>query len=236
MGKSFEPEIKPKRILMLGMYGSGKTTSSAKLAKYYQDRGLSVGLICCDVARPAAYEQLETLAKQVNAAFFGIKGEKDARKILKDGIKALKDRKVIICDSSGRSAFDELLVKEIKSISEELKPDEKFLVINADTGQVAGKQAHEFNEAVGITGVIVTKMDGSGRGGGALSAVSAAKVNITFIGTGEKMNSLELYNSEKFVGRLLGIPDIESLIKNVNEAIKEANLKPEEINAEELVL
>ena len=234
MGKSFEPEIKPKRILMLGMYGSGKTTSSAKLAKYYQDRGLSVGLICCDVARPAAYEQLETLAKQVNAAFFGIKGEKDARKILKDGIKALKDRKVIICDSSGRSAFDELLVKEIKSISEELKPDEKFLVINADTGQVAGKQAHEFNEAVGITGVIVTKMDGSGRGGGALSAVSAAKVNITFIGTGEKMNSLELYNSEKFVGRLLGIPDIESLIKNVNEAIKEANLKPEEINAEEL--
>ena len=234
MGKSYEPQIKPKRILMLGMYGSGKTTSSAKLAKYYQDRGLSVGLICCDVARPAAYEQLETLAKQVNAAFFGIKAEMDARKILKEGLKALKDRKVIICDPSGRSAFDELLVKEIKSISEELKPDEKFLVINADTGQVAGKQALEFNEAVGITGVIVTKMDGSGRGGGALSAVSAAKVNITFIGTGEKMNSLELYNSEKFVGRLLGIPDIESLIKNVNEAIKEANLKPEEINAEEL--
>ncbi len=234
MGKSYEPQIKPKRILMLGMYGSGKTTTTGKLAKFYQDRGLSVGLICCDVARPAAYEQLETLAKQVNASFFGIKGEKDARKILKEGVKALKDRKVIICDSSGRSAFDEILVNEIKAISEELKPDEKFLVINADTGQVAGKQAKEFNDAVKITGVIVTKMDGSGRGGGALSAVSAANVNITFIGTGEKMNSLELYNSEKFVGRLLGIPDIESLIKNVNEAIKEANIKPDEINSEEL--
>ncbi|MGC8479690.1 MAG: signal recognition particle receptor subunit alpha [Candidatus Micrarchaeia archaeon] len=234
MGKSYEAEIKPKRILMLGMYGAGKTTTSGKLAKFYQDRGLSVGLICCDVARPAAYEQLETLAKQVNVSFFGIKNEKNVRKIISEGMKVLKDRKVVICDSSGRSALDEVLIKEIKEISDEFKPNEKFLVISADIGQVAGKQAYEFNNAIGLTGVIVTKMDGSGRGGGALSAVNAAKANITFIGVGEKMNSLEQYNSEKFVGRLLGVPDIESLIKNVNEAIKEANVKPEEMNPEEL--
>ncbi len=234
MGKSFEPEVKPKRILMVGMYGSGKTTTTAKLAKFYQDRGLSTGVICCDVARPAAYEQLETLAKQINTSFFGIKDEKNVKKIIKEGLKALKDRKVIICDSSGRSALNTELVNEIKSISDEFKPDEKLLVINADTGQIAGKQATEFDNAIKITGVIVTKMDGSGKGGGALSAVSAAKVNITFIGSGEKMNALEFYNPEKFVGRLLGIPDIESLIKNVNEAIKEANVKPEDINAEEL--
>jgi len=111
MGKKYEPEFKPKRILLLGIYGSGKTTTAAKLAKFYQDRGLSAGLICCDVSRPAAYEQLETLAKQANVAFFGIKGEHDAAKIAKAGLEALKDKKVIICDSSGRNALDEELNK-----------------------------------------------------------------------------------------------------------------------------
>ena len=234
MGKSYEPELKPKRILLVGMYGAGKTTATGKLSKFYQDRGFSVGVICCDVSRPAAYEQLETLAKQTNASFFGLRNEKNVKKIVSEGLKALKDRKIIICDSSGRSAFDEQLVQELKDISNTFKPDEKMLVINADTGQVAGKQAREFNDAVKITGVIVTKMDGSGKGGGALSAVSAANVMITFLGVGEKMNALELYSADKFVGRLLGIPDIESLVKNVNQAIKEAQIKPEDLNTEQL--
>lgn len=234
MGKGYEPEIRPKRVLLAGMYGAGKTTMAGKLAKFYQDRGLSAGLICCDVSRPAAYEQLETLAKQVNVQFFGIRNEKDVRKIVREGLKAMKDRKVIICDSSGRSAFDDNLVKELKDIAQEFRPDEKFLVINADTGQVAGKQATQFSDAIGIDGVIVTKMDGSGKGGGALSAVSAANARVTFIGVGEKMNAIELYNPEKFVGRLLGIPDIESLVKSVNEAIKEAKVNPEEMNVERL--
>jgi signal recognition particle subunit SRP54 len=234
MGDSYKPEIKPKKILLVGMYGSGKTTTAAKLAKFYQDRGLSVGLICCDVARPAAYEQLETLAAQAGIQFFGMKGEKDASKIVREGMKALSSRKLIICDSSGRSALDEALIIELKGISREFFPEEKLLVINADTGQVAGRQASEFNSAVGITGVIVTKMDGSGRGGGALSAVNAAKVRVTFVGVGEKLSAIELYDSKKFVGRLLGVPDIESLIKHVNDAIAEARIKPEEIESEEL--
>jgi len=234
MGKKYEPELKPKRILLLGIYGSGKTTTAAKLAKFYQDRGLSAGLICCDVSRPAAYEQLETLAKQANVAFFGINGEHDAAKIAKAGLEALKDKKVIICDSSGRNALDEELINELKSVAEAFKPDEKFLVINADIGQVASKQAKEFDQAVKIDGVIVTKLDGSGKGGGALSAVAAANSRVTFIGTGEKLNALELYDPNKFVGRLLGIPDIEGLVSTIQEAVKEANIKPEEVNIEEL--
>ncbi len=234
MGTDHVPTIKPKRILLAGIYGAGKTTTCAKLAKFYQDRGLSVGLICCDVSRPAAYEQLETLAKQANVSFFGMKGEKDVAKIVREGLKQHKDKKVLICDSSGRSALDKELIDELKVINKEFKPDEKTLVINADIGQVAGKQAQEFNNAIGLTGVIVTKLDGSGKGGGALSAVHAAKVNISFIATGEKLNALELYDSKKFVGRLLGMPDLEALLSTVQEAIKEANLKPEEVQAEEL--
>ena len=234
MGSKYEPEIKPKRILLLGIYGSGKTTTAAKLAKFYQDRGLSAGLICCDVSRPAAYEQLEMLAKQASVAFFGIKGEKDAAKIAKAGVEALKDRKILICDSSGRNALDKELTEELKRVANAFKPDEKLLVVNADIGQVASKQAKEFDDAVKIHGVIITKLDGSGEGGGALSAVAAANARVTFIGTGEKLNALELYDPNKFVGRLLGIPDIEGIVSTVQEAIKEANIKPEEANIEEL--
>jgi signal recognition particle subunit SRP54 len=234
MGAGFEPVMKPKRLLLLGLYGSGKTTTAAKLARFYQERGLSSALIACDVSRPAAYEQLETLAKQAGVGFFGMKDETDVRKIIKNAATTLKDKKVLICDTSGRSALDKELIEQLKVLNEVFKPDEKVLVINADTGQVAGKQAAEFDSAVKLTGVIVTKLDGSGKGGGALSAVSAAKVGIEFVGTGEKLNAIELYDSKKFVSKLLGMPDLESLVANVQQAIKEANVKPEEMETEEL--
>ncbi len=234
MGASYEPKLKKQRILLMGLYGSGKTTTAAKLAKYYQDRGLSAGLICCDVSRPAAYEQLETLAKQSNVAFFGRKGEKEASKIVKEGLEKLKDKQVVICDTSGRNALNGELIEELKRVASAFKPDESLLVISADIGQVAGRQATEFNRSVKMTGVIVTKMDGSGRGGGALSAANAARSIVTFIGVGEKLSNIEPYNSEKFIGGLLGIPDIGGLLANVQNAVKEAQLKPEEMEAEEL--
>ena len=130
--------------------------------------------------------------------------------------------------------MDEELIRELKEINNAFRPDEKLLVINADIGQVAGRQAREFNSAIGLTGVIVTKLDGSGKGGGALSAVAAANTKVMFTGVGEKLNALELYNSKKFVGRLLGIPDLESLVLHVNEAIKSSELKPEDVDMEEL--
>jgi signal recognition particle subunit SRP54 len=234
MGSSYSPKMEPKRVLLLGLYGSGKTTTAAKLAKYYQDRGLSSALICCDTTRPAAYEQLEILAKQANVSFFGIKDEKDVKKIIKDGLLALKGKKVIICDSGGRNALDNELTHELKSIVSEFKPDEKLLVLNADIGQVAHKQATEFDNAIKINGVIVSKLDGSGRGGGALSAVNAAHVNITFVGTGEKLNAIELYDSKKFVGRLLGMPDLETLVERVSQAVNEAGISASDVNANEL--
>ncbi len=234
MGKSYAPELRPKRILLAGLYGSGKTTTAAKLAKFYQDRGLSVGVICCDVVRPAAYEQLETLAKQANVAFFGIRGEKDAAKIAKEGLKSLSGKKVIICDTSGRNALDSELVNELVRVSKSFNPDEKVLVISADMGQTAGKQAREFDKAIGISGIILTKTDGSAKGGGALSAASAAKANVMFLGTGEKLGDLRPYDSAKFIGNLLGVPDIETLSKTVEKAISESGIKPEELETEEL--
>ncbi len=234
MGNTYVPQIKKQKILLMGLYGSGKTTSAAKLAKFYQDRGMSAAVICCDVSRPAAYEQLETLAKQGNVAFFGVKGEKDAAKIVKQGLDKFKDKQVVICDTSGRSALDGQLIEELKNVSKTFNPDEKILVIGADIGQVASKQAREFDNAVKISGVIVTRLDGSGKGGGALSATNAAKTSVMFIGTGEKLKDLEPYNAEKFIGGLLGMPDIASLVTSVQEAIKEANIKPEEMEMTEL--
>ncbi|MDE1869178.1 MAG: signal recognition particle receptor subunit alpha [Candidatus Micrarchaeota archaeon] len=234
IGPSYEPKLKRQRILLMGLYGSGKTTSAAKLAKFYSDRGLSTALICCDVSRPAAYMQLETLAKQANVPFFGIENEKSAARIVKKGLEKFKDKQVVICDTSGRSGLDQQLIDELKDVSREFGPDENILVMSADIGQVVGRQATEFDRAVKLSGIIVTKMDGSGKGGGALSAANAAKVPVMFIGIGEKLANIEPFNSEKFIGGLLGIPDLGSLIERVQEAVKEANINPEEAMSEEL--
>ncbi|MBI5047148.1 signal recognition particle protein Srp19, partial [Candidatus Micrarchaeota archaeon] len=211
-------------ILVSGLYGNGKTTSVAKLAHFYKSRGLSVGVIAADTDRPAAQEQLEQLSKQVGCAFYTTKEEKDPAKIVYDALKKAKEE-VIIVDSAGRSAFDGELVEQLRAIADALKPDENYLVISADIGQVAGKQATEFNAAVPLSGVIVTKMDGSGKGGGALSAVAASNAKIAFIGLGEKINDLQIYNSEKFVGRLLGVPDIEALMEKIKEISETTEVK-----------
>ena len=226
MGERYEPKVSPKKILMLGLFGSGKTTTCAKVAHFYKSRGLSVGLISCDVDRPAAYEQLQQLSRQTGAAFYGIPGESDVRKILADArVRAKED--VLITDSAGRSAFDAVLVGQLKVINEDFQPNERFLVISADIGQVAGKQASEFHNAVGLTGVIITKLDGSGKGGGALSAVASSGAKVAFIGTGEKMDALEPFDAQKFVGRLLGFPDIGALLEKVKKIADEENLPTE---------
>jgi signal recognition particle subunit SRP54 len=224
MGKSYTPRLDRHRILMCGLYGSGKTTSCAKLAHFYKGRGLSVALIAADTDRPAAQEQLEQLASAVGAAYYTIKGEKEPAKIVADAMKKAKED-VIIVDSAGRSAFDGYLVEELRAIADVLKPDESYLVISADIGQVAGKQAAEFNSAVPLSGVVVTKMDGSGKGGGALSSVAASDAKISFVGVGEKPADLEVYDSERFVGRLLGVPDIGALMEKIKEISKESDIK-----------
>ncbi len=234
MGEGYAPKLVKHRVLLCGLFGSGKTTSASKLAYYYKSNGLSVALVGADVERPAAQEQLEQLAAKINVHFYTIKGEKNAAKVVADALARAKED-VIIVDSAGRSAFDDVLVVELKEINETLKPDEKYLVISGDIGQVAGKQAEEFNQTVGgLTGVIATKMDGSGKGGGALSAVAATGTKIAFMGVGEKTEDFEVYDPKRFVGRLLGMPDIAGLVEKVQKIAKDQDLK--KIESEELTI
>lgn len=226
MGEKYEPNLKPRRLLLLGLYGSGKTTTCGKLAAFYKKRGLSVALVSCDVDRPAAYQQLQQLAKQTGAEFYGIDGEKDVKKILALELPKAKEDLVIV-DSAGRSGFDEQLVAQLKDIVSGFSPDEKILVMSADIGQVAGRQAREFHEAVALTGVILTKLDGSGKGGGALSACRTSGAKVLFAGMGEKMEDLSPFDSKKFVGRLLGFPDLEALLDKVRSVAQEEKLGSE---------
>ncbi len=216
-----KPDIRlaKQKILLLGLYGSGKTTTTAKLAKYFTKKGLSCGMISCDVWRPAAFEQLNQLSKKINISVYGDPKEKDAVTIVRKGLVELKDKEVIIVDSAGRSALDDELREELVEIDKVFKPDEKLLVLSGDIGQAAGTQAKEFNDLVGLTGVIITKMDSSAKGGGALSACYAAGVTTKFIGTGEKTEDFEIYDPVKFVSRLLGMGDLEGLLEKAKEVM-----------------
>ncbi len=218
-------KLDKQKILLMGLYGSGKTTSAIKLAYFFKKRGLKVCVVGCDVYRPAAFEQLKQLGDKHNIDVYGDTREKDAVKLLKKLLPELKRFDVVIVDSAGRSALDEELMEEIKSLADVLKPDEKWLVLSADIGQAAGTQAKAFNEAVGITGVIVTKMDSSAKGGGAISACYASGASVKFIGTGEKVEDLEIYDPVRFVSRILGMGDLETLLEKAKEAFREEDAK-----------
>lgn len=208
--------IKKKKILLCGLFGSGKTTTAAKLGKFYKGKGLKVTVVCADTVRPAAYEQLEQLAAKIDVQFFGIKGEHNATIVVKKALDKIH-ADVIIVDSSGRDALDSELVKEIKAINAALQPDEKILVIPADIGQAAREQTEAFHNALGITDVIVSKMDSTAKGGGALTACTITGAKVKFIGVGEYTDSLEIYDPKSFVARLLGFPDLTAMLDKVKK-------------------
>ncbi|MCX6801450.1 MAG: signal recognition particle receptor subunit alpha [Candidatus Diapherotrites archaeon] len=218
----------PKKILLCGLFGSGKTTGAGKLGLYYTKRGKKVAVIAGDVYRPAAYEQLETNAKQAGIDFFGIKGEKNAAKVVKEALKKLKGYDLLICDSAGRSALDNALVKEIKEIDGVFEAEEKWLVIGADIGNLAKKQAQAFHNAVGINGVIITRMDGSSKGGGALVACNETGASVYFISTGEKLNDFEAFDANRYLSRIMGYGDLEGLLEKAREAEIE-QMSPEQM-------
>ena len=220
LGDSRELPIKKQVIMMVGLYGQGKTTTSGKLATYFKKKGLRPVLIAGDVHRPAAYEQLKQIAEQVKVPFYGDKKEKNAVKVVKDGLnKFKKTSDVIIVDTSGRHKLEDDLIDEMKEIFKAAKPDEKLLVIDAATGQQAGPQAKAFNDAVDITGIVLTKLDGTAKGGGALSAAAEVGAPIVFIGTGEHPRDLEKFEPAGFISRLLGMGDIKSLIEKAEESM-----------------
>ncbi|MAH33649.1 signal recognition particle protein [archaeon] len=211
---------KPFKIMLVGLFGSGKTTSAGKLAKYFTKRGNKVALVGLDVHRPAAMTQLEQVSKQANTPCFINKKEKNPIRIYNEFKNELKKFDVIIIDTSGRDALSKDLIQEIESLNKEIKPHENLLVISADIGQAAEKQATQFHKSCNITGVIVSKMDGTARGGGALTACAVSKAPIKFIGVGEKIDDLEHFNPQGFVGRLLGMGDLEALLEKAKHAIK----------------
>ncbi|MCL5782727.1 MAG: signal recognition particle protein Srp54 [Candidatus Thermoplasmatota archaeon] len=224
LGEDSKLVLKDQTIMLVGLYGQGKTTSAGKLAKFFHRKGLSVGLIAADIHRPGAYDQLEQLSKTLSVPFYGERNQKDPVKIIKNGLESMKQLKVRIVDTSGRDSLNEELIDEIRKIEKAINPDEVLLVMDATIGQQAGPQARAINDAVGITGVIITKMDGTGKGGGALSAVSSIHSPVYFLGTGEHLDDLEIFNSRKFLSRLLGLGDLETLL----ETFKETNITEEE--------
>ncbi|MAE49740.1 signal recognition particle protein [Candidatus Pacearchaeota archaeon] len=230
LGKAKEIKLKKtqNRILLVGLYGAGKTTTIAKLAAYYQKRGHSVAAIGLDVHRPAAAEQLKQNCEKLNVPCFINPKEKNPKKIYESFKPDLKKYNLILIDTAGRDALDDDLVKEISTIDKTVKPTETILVMPADIGQTAKQQAQTFHEALDLSGVIITRMDSTAKAGGALTACAEAKVPVIFIGTGEKPADLETFNPEAFLSRMLGMGDLAALMEKVRSAID-----PEQLEAQQ---
>ncbi len=222
-GKSAPIRIKPGKknvILLVGIQGSGKTTTVGKLAHFYKSKGYKVAVLTTDTWRPGAYEQLVQLTNKIGVKCYGNPKEKNALKIaFRETKKAIADgNDIIIVDTAGRHKEEKELMIEMQKIEKILKPNEVCLVIDGTLGQQAYIQAEEFSKATNLGSIIVTKLDGTAKGGGALSACAATNVGIRFIGIGEKIDALEEFDPTTFVGTLLGIPNLDALIQRVKEA------------------
>lgn len=212
-------EKKPFKVMLVGLFGSGKTTTTGKLAKYFQKRGHKVAVVSTDTWRPAAFDQLAQTAKKINVPCFGDKEAKDPIAILEKFDSELRKFDIVIIDTAGRDALSDELVEELSRINDYAKPDDNLLVLSADIGQAAQSQAEKFHETCGVAGVIITKLDGTAKGGGALSACAVTDAKVRFIGVGEKVDDLEVFNPKGFVGRLLGMGDLEALLEKAKDAI-----------------
>ncbi len=216
----YEPRIrKGSVVLLVGLQGSGKTTTAAKLALYYKRKGFKVGLVCADNYRPGALEQLKQLAEAVDADFYGGR-DLPPIEVAKRGVVELRKRgaEVVIIDTAGRHKEEKALLEEVKEMAENIRPAEVILVLDATIGKSAGAQAEAFHKAVPIGSIILTKMDGAARGGGALAAVAKTGARIAFLGVGEKLEELEPFDPPSFVSRLLGMGDLKALVERMERA------------------
>jgi signal recognition particle subunit SRP54 len=224
---------RPLKVLMVGLHGSGKTTSTAKLGKLLKKRGARPFVVGCDVYRPAAIDQLEILAKQEELDFFSDRSSKDVPDI---GARALdtalqQNADIILFDTAGRLQIDHDLIEEVKRLRERVQPDEVILVADGALGQEAVNVAKAFHDALSLTGLILTKMDGDARGGAALSIKSVTGVPIKFVGTGEKTADFEVFHPDRLASRILGMGDVVSLVEKAQENIdqKEAERMAEKM-------
>ncbi|MGA8904406.1 MAG: signal recognition particle protein Srp54 [Candidatus Bathyarchaeia archaeon] len=211
---------KTQVIMLVGIQGTGKTTAAVKLARFYQKRGLRPAIICADIYRPGAFDQLKQLADKVSVPVYGEPNSKNTLKIVKKGMEQFSSQKydLIIVDTAGRHKDEAELMSEMRDLAKQIQPNEIILAIDASIGQAAMSQAAAFNESTKIGSILITKLDGTAKGGGALSAVAATHAKIKFVGTGEKIEDVEQFIPSSFVGRLLGMGDIKALVERVREA------------------
>jgi len=223
-GEKKELEFKKgklQKIMLMGLYGAGKTSSAAKLAAYYAKRGFKTCTLGLDVHRPAAAEQLEQLAQRNNLQSFVNKTEKNPVKIWDEFKEKIEKYDLCFVDTAGRDVLDGDLIKEIKNLGKKIGPDYTILVMPADIGQAARNQASEFQKALSINGVIITRMDSTAKGGGALTACSETQAPVFFITTGEHIHDIESFSPEQFISRMLGMGDLQGLLEKVQSVVDE---------------
>src|SRR5438105_1080730 len=231
LGERREPlklsTVPPTVVMMVGLQGSGKTTTAAKLARKLKAEGRPTRLVAADVYRPAAIDQLEALGKQLDVPVYADRSTSDVTKIARAGVEtAVRERdRVVIIDTAGRLQIDDAMMQELSRLKESLRPTEILLVADGMTGQDAVRIAQGFDSALGVTGVILTKMDGDARGGAALSIYGVTKKPIKYIGVGEKPDALEEFHPDRMAGRILQMGDIVTLVEKAQASFDEAEAK-----------
>ena len=216
---------KQNKVLMLGIQGSGKTTITAKLSKFLTKQGYKVGVVGADTYRPGALVQLKTMCEKANVEVYGDEKNKDSPQIVKNGIKHFEDSNldIILIDTAGRHKEEKTLLDEMKEIKKAAEPDLSLLVIDGTIGQQCFSQAEAFHKIVPVGGIVITKLDSSAKGGGAIAASAATGAQIMYVGTGERIDDLEKFSPTRFVGRLLGMGDIQALLDLAKRLESEAD-------------
>ncbi|MBP2252020.1 signal recognition particle subunit SRP54 [Halarchaeum solikamskense] len=228
VGESTELPLEEQTIMLAGLQGSGKTTTAAKMAWWFSKKGLRPAVIQTDTFRPGAYEQAEQMCERAEVDFYGDPDEDDPVKIAREGLEATEDADVRIVDTAGRHALEADLIDEIEEIEATVQPDRSLLVLDAAIGQGAKDQAQQFEDSVGIDGVVITKLDGTAKGGGALTAVNETDSTIAFLGSGETVQDIERFEPDGFISRLLGMGDLKQLTERVERAMEETQAEEEE--------
>jgi len=235
VGDSTDLPLEEQTIMLAGLQGSGKTTTAAKMAWWFSKKGLRPAVIQTDTFRPGAYDQAKQMCERAEVDFYGDPDEDDPVKIARDGLAATEDADVRIVDTAGRHALEDDLIDEIEEIEAEVSPDRSLLVLDAAIGQGAKDQAKQFETSVGIDGVVITKLDGTAKGGGALTAVNETGSTIAFLGSGETVQDIERFEPSGFISRLLGMGDLKQLTERVERAMEETQAEEEDWDPEDML-
>jgi len=235
VGDSTELPLESQTILLAGLQGSGKTTTAAKMAWWFAKKGLRPAIIQTDTFRPGAYDQAKQMAGNAEVDFYGDPDEDDPVQIARDGLEATEQAEVHIVDTAGRHALEDELIAEIEEIDSVVDPDTRLLVLDAAIGQGAKEQAQRFEEAIGVEGVAITKLDGTAKGGGALTAVNETDSSIAFLGTGETVQDIERFEPNSFISRLLGMGDLKQLSERVERAMEETGAEDDDWDPESIL-